>query len=127
MKDGQLYYINFKGCIGSEINSIHLGVIFSIPHIKELIFCVPLTSPKEKHFKSQKDFEDRNYLNVKCFNWQYIKQTDSIALLDQIKTISIKRLKAKLYDEDNNPVILDEKNKQILILKVKQYINTILQ
>lgn len=86
--DGTLCHINFKGNVGSEINSVHLGVLYNIPGVDNLAFCIPLTSPKMKHFKSEKAFNERNYRDTKHFSWQYLKQTDSIALLEQIKTIS---------------------------------------
>lgn len=50
MKSGQIYYINFQGNKGSEINKIHLGIIYCIPKVSNLVFCIPLTSPKEKTF-----------------------------------------------------------------------------
>ena len=52
MKNGQFYSINFTGNIWSEINKIHLGIIYTIPGIKNMVFCIPLTSPKLKHFKN---------------------------------------------------------------------------
>ena len=52
MLNGQIYNIDFSGNKGSEINSIHLGIIFTIPKVNNMVFCIPLTSPKEKHFKT---------------------------------------------------------------------------
>lgn len=127
MINGQINYINFKGNIGSEINNIHLGVLFKIQHIKELVFCVPLTSPKPKHFKTIEDFNNRNYKNMKCFNFQYLKQTDSIALLDQMKIISINRILKPFEDSHKVHIILDNKNLKILKLKIYQYIKYILE
>ena len=46
MKDGQIYHINFSGYKGSEINNIHLGIIFTMPKVNNMVFCIPLTSPK---------------------------------------------------------------------------------
>ncbi|MCI8330932.1 MAG: type II toxin-antitoxin system PemK/MazF family toxin [Bacilli bacterium] len=51
MKNGQIYNIDFNGSKGSEINKIHLGIIFTILKSNNMSFCIPLTSPKEKHFK----------------------------------------------------------------------------
>lgn len=126
MIDGQINYINFVGSKGREINNIHLGVIFTLPQIKDLIFCIPLTSPKLKHFKTEKDFNDRNYKNVKHFNLQYLNQTDSIALLDQIKIISTTRILKPLVNQDNKQVFLNEQNLKILKLKIFKYIDVIL-
>lgn len=122
MINGQIYYIDFNGNKGSEINDTHLGVIFTIPKINNMVFCIPLTSPKEKHFKTLKDFNNRNYLELKYQNLVYINQTDSIALLDQIKSISIKRL-LKPYKN----IVLNEKNIQLLVTKTTKYIKNILK
>ena len=92
MKNGEIYYINFKGNKGSEINNIHLGIIFTIPKVKNMVFFIPLTSPKQKHFKNIEAFNNRNHNELKYQNLIYIDKTDSIALLDQIRTISINRL-----------------------------------
>ena len=126
IEDGQIYYINFKGNRGREINNIHLGVIYKLPSIKDVLLCIPLTSPKIKHFKTEEDFNNRNYKNVKHFSWQYLKQTDSIALLDQLKTISIERLLNPFENQDKKEITLNENTQQILKEKIKQYINLIL-
>ncbi len=61
MKKGQIYYVDYNGYKGSEINDIHLGIVFRLPNVKNMVFCIPLTSPKGKHFKTIKSFESRNY------------------------------------------------------------------
>lgn len=122
MKSGQIYIINFKGNLGSEINKIHLGVVFPISNVDNMVFCIPLTSPKLKHFKSLEHFKNRNYLELKYQNLVYIDQTDSIALLDQMRSISIQRL-LKPYKN----VILNDKNVQLLIIKTLKYIKNILR
>lgn len=127
LEDGQIYYINFKGSVGSEINNIHLGVIFTLPILNDIVFCVPLTSPKLKHFKTEKDYNNRNYRNVKHFNWQYLKQTDSIALLDQIKTISSKRLLSPYENQDKKNIKLDDYTIKLLKDKIRKYMDFILQ
>ena len=126
LEDGEIYYINFKGNVGREINKVHLGVIYKLPSIKDIVLCIPLTSPKIKHFKTQQDFYDRNYTKVKHFSWQYLKQTDSIALLDQMKTLSIDRLLSHYEDQDKKRIKLDEKTQKLLKEKVFKYINLIL-
>ena len=108
--DGTLCHINFKG---NEINSIHLGVLFNYPGIDGLVLCIPLTSPKEKHFKTKEDYEKRNYLNTKHYSWQYLKQTDSIALLEQAKSIS--KLWIKNYYENQDGKII------VLMKNIKNY------
>ena len=126
IEDGQIYYIDFKGNTGREINSIHLGVVYKLPSIKDVVLCIPLTSPKLKHFKTEKDYNERNYKAVVHFNWQYLKQTDSIALLDQIKTISTNRLKKPYLNQDQQFIKLDEYTQNLLKSKIIKYINLVL-
>lgn len=52
----------------------------------------------------------------------YIDQTDSIATLDQMRMISIKRLLTPYRD-----VILNEKNIKLLIDKATKYLKNILK
>ena len=54
-----------------------------------MVLCIPLTSPKEKHFQSYDSFIQKNYLKLSHSNYLYIQQTDSI---NQIKFISINRI-----------------------------------
>ena len=119
--NGEIFYINFSGNVGSEINNIHLGVIFTIPKVNNMVFCIPLTSPKIKHFKSLDAFNERNYLELKYQSLVYLDLTDSIALLDQMRTISINRL-LKTYN-----VFLDNKNINLLIVKINKYISNIMK
>lgn len=121
-----IYHINFVGNIGNEVNSTHLGIIFKIPGLDEMVFCIPLTSPKPKHFKSADDFETRNKRSLKHLSWFYIEQTDSIAKFDQFRTISIKRIKNYYKNTEKEIQTLDEKTVQDLIVKFLKYINKIL-
>ena len=118
MKNGEIY---FKGNKGAEINNIHLSIIFTIPKVKNMVFCIPLTSPKEKHFKSNEAFNKRNHNELKYQNLVYINLSDSIALLDQMRTISVQRV-LKPYN-----VVLDDKNINLLIIKVNKYIKNIMK
>ena len=68
MNNGQIFYINFSGYKGSEINDTHLGIVFRLPNVKNMVFCIPLTSPKRKHFKSIEAFNNRNYNELKYQN-----------------------------------------------------------
>ena len=68
MQSGQIYHINFNGNKGSEINKIHLGIVFNLPNVKNMVFCIPLTSPKEKHFKTLDAFSNRNHNELKYQN-----------------------------------------------------------
>ena len=122
MNNGQIYNIDFSGNKGSEINKVHLGIIFSIPKVNNMVFCIPLTSPKEKHFKTINDYKNRNHLELKHQNLIYINQTDSIALLDQMRSISTKRL-LNTYHK----TILNETNIKLLITKSTKYLKNILK
>lgn len=124
--DGTLCHINFTNMIGNEINSIHLAVLFNIPNVNGVVYCVPLTSPKLKHFKTEKDFEERNYMETRFFRQHYIKQTDSIALLEQIKSISVMRIENYYKDEDNKIVVLNDKEQSILKNKIIKYMKYVL-
>lgn len=126
MHDGQIYYIDFNGNKGSEIGSIHLGIIFTMANVKNMVFCLPLTSPKEKHFKDTESFNNRNYNELKFKNLFYIEQTDSVALLDQIRCISTFRLLNIYKDSNNNEVILNENCLKLIRYKIGKYINYIL-
>lgn len=64
---------------------------------------------------------------MKYFRYHYIKQTDSITLLEQIKTISIDRMNDYYRDINNKIIILNEKEKQLIINKTIKYISLILK
>ena len=87
-----------------------------------MTLCVPLTSPKLKHFKTKEDFIKRNYLNTKHFGWQYIKQTDSIALLEQLKIIDKKRILNYYKNEDGKIIVLEDKEQSLIKSKITKYL-----
>ena len=70
-----------------------------------------------------KDFNSRNYLELKYQNLVYIDQTDSIALLDQMRSISVKRLLNKYHKN----TILNNKNIKLLTTKATKYLKNILK
>ncbi|MBQ8891449.1 MAG: type II toxin-antitoxin system PemK/MazF family toxin [Bacilli bacterium] len=125
MNNGQIFYINFSGYKGSEINDTHLGIVFRLPNVKNMVFCIPLTSPKRKHFKSIEAFNNRNYNELKYQNLIYINQTDSIALLDQLRTISTARLLNEYKDADNHSIVLNEENLSLITIKTIKYLKHI--
>lgn len=127
MKDRQIYHINFGGYKGSEINNVHLGIVFTMPNVNNMVFCIPLTSPKQKHFKSIDAFNDRNHLFLKHQTLVYIDQTDSIALLDQMRTISVQRLLNQYKNCNDEEIILDDKNTKLLTVKALKYLKHILE
>ncbi len=124
--DGTLCHINFNGNVGSEINSIYLGVLYNLPSIDNLALCIPLTSSKLKYFKSEIDYDERNYLQTKHFSWQYLKQTDSIALLEQTKTISKSRIINYYENQDRKIVVLDDYTQDLLKGKLISYFKKVL-
>ena len=87
---------------------------------------IPLTSPKLKHFKTKEDFIKRNYLNTKHFGWQYIKQNDSIALLEQLKIIDKKRILNYYKNEDGKIIVLEDKEQSLIKSKITKYLKIIL-
>ena len=125
MINGQLFHVNFGDTKGSEINNIHLGIIFKLPKISNMVLCIPLTSPKEKHFKTKDDYSRRNYNALKYQNLVYINQTDSVALLDQIRTISTKRLLHTYKDADNNEICLNDDNLKLINVRIIKYFKNI--
>lgn len=125
-ENGSIGYINFKYAVGGEINKIHLAVLYNIPRINNVIFAIPLTSPKEKHFKTIEDFKNRNFLEIKYFRLHYIKQTDSIALLEQIKSISRERIIKICNDLDQEHIVLSKEEQSFLNAHAKKYISLIL-
>lgn len=125
-EDGTLCYIHFGNTVSGEINNEHLAVLYNIKGVDNVIFAVPLTSPKLKHFKTEKDFETRNYLETKFIRLHYIRQTDSIALFDQVKTIGISRIRDYYKDADGKIVVLNQIEQSILKSKLIKYIKYIL-
>ena len=125
MINGQLFHVNFGDTKGSEINNIHLGIIFKLPKISNMVLCIPLTSPKEKHFKTKDDYSRINHNALKYQNLVYINQTDSIALLDQIRTISTKRLLHTYKDADNNEICLNNGNLKLINIRIIKYFKNI--
>jgi len=93
-----------------------------MPKVNNMFFCIPLTSPKEKHFKTLESFTNRNHLDLKYQNLVYIDQTDSVALLDQMRSISTQRLITPY-----NNIVLNDKNVNLLITKVSKYLKHILK
>ena len=125
--DGTLCHVNFGNIpLNGEIYNYHLAILFNINGLKNTIFCIPLTSPKTKHFQTIDDYNNRNYRNMKYIRYHYIKQTDSIALLEQIRVISIDRLNNFYKDADNNVIVLNDKEMNLIKNKVTKYINLIL-
>ena len=125
MKNDQIFHIDFSGCKGSEINNVHLGIIFNLHNVKNMLFRIPLTSPKEKHFKSLEAFNVRNHNELKYQNLIYINQTDSIALLDQMRTISIKRLLNEYKNADNQNIVLNKENLLLINIRTLKYLKNI--
>lgn len=124
--DGTLCYIHFGKTYNGEINNEHLAVLYNINGVDNVVFAIPLTSPKLKHFRTEKDYIDRNHVGVKFLRLHYIRQTDSIALLEQIKSISKERITGYYKDADGKIVILNEKEQSLLKKIVKKYIDYIL-
>ena len=99
-KNGSVYHINFGRTFHPELKTKHLGVLFNINSTNNMLLCLPMTSPKEKHFKTLEGFNSRNIYDLKYPHLYYIKETDSMILLEQFRTIS----KARVESQYKNPV-----------------------
>ncbi len=73
-----------------------------------MILCLPMTSPKEKHFKTMEGYSNRDFRKLKYPHLFYIKETDSIVLLEQFKCISKGRIESAYKNENNKCVVLSE-------------------
>ena len=51
--DNKIYNIDFSGNKGSEINNKHYGIIYELPNVSNMVFCIPLTSPKKSILKTK--------------------------------------------------------------------------
>ena len=86
--NGSVYHINFGRTFHPELKDKHLGILFNIDTTNNMVLCLPMTSPKEKHFKSLDGYVDRDKSQLKYAHTYYIKETDSIVLLEQARMIS---------------------------------------
>ena len=50
--NGSVYHINYGRTFHPELKSKHLGVLYNIDTVNNMMLCLPMTSPKEKHFKA---------------------------------------------------------------------------
>ena len=115
--NGCVYHINFGRTFHPELKSKHLGIIFEIPSTNNMLFCLPLTSPKEKHFKTLDDFNNRNIDALKYPHLYYIKETDSMILMEQFRTISINRLESQYKNPVSKQKVILSDTERAKILK----------
>lgn len=108
-KNGSVYHINYGRTFHPELKDKHLGIIFSIKSCENMVFCLPLTSPKEKHFKTIDDYKLRNHHNLKHPHLYYIKETDSIILMEQFRTISKNRIESQYKNPKTNEKVIISK------------------
>ena len=125
--DGSMYNTHFGDTVGVEINNEHYSIVFNIKNNEELVFCIPLTSPKPKHFKSKEAYEKKDYLQLKYPHTYYIAQTNSIALIDQLKVISKNRL-GKIYvdEQTGRRVYLKPEELDLIKIKIEKFIKSVL-
>lgn len=110
-EDGSVYHINFGRTFHPELKAKHLGILFNIKSTNNMVLCFPMTSPKEKHFKTKEEFETRNIHDLKYSHLYYVKETDSIVLLEQLRTIS----KARIESQYKNPTT----NQKVVLSKLE--------
>ena len=121
--NGSVYHINYGRTFHPELKSKHLGVLYNIDSCDNMVLCLPMTSPKEKHFKTIEAYNTRDYFNLKYPHLYYIKETDSIVLLEQFRTISKARIESQYKSpKDNQKVILSDTEQ----LKIKKVFNKII-
>lgn len=126
-KNGSIYHINYSKTVHPELKEKHLGIIFNINSCENMVFCLPLTSPKEKHFYSKEDFKNRNYNKLKYSHLYYIKETDSIILMEQFRTISKNRIESPYKNIDTKkPIILCKIELSKIIIMFNKFLKNIL-
>ncbi len=126
--NGCVYHINFGRTFHPELKSKHLGIIFKIPSTNNMLFCLPLTSPKEKHFKTFEGYSNRDISDLKYPHLYYIKETDSMILMEQFRTISINRLESQYKNPiSKQKVILSEQEKTKILKAFNKILKNILK
>lgn len=118
VSNGSVYHINFGKTFHPELKSKHLGILFNIDTCNNMFLCLPMTSPKEKHFNSKEDYEKRNYRNLKYAHLYYLKETDSIVLLEQVRSISKNRVESQYKNPINNQKVIISKLEQDKLRKL---------
>ena len=126
--EGSIYHINYGRTFHPELNNKHLGVLFNIKSSQNMIFCLPLTSPKEKHFNTVDGFNNRDYFDLKYPHLYYIKETDSIVLMEQFRTISKRRIESPYKDpKTNQKIVLSDVELQKLKTAFNKFYKTIIK
>ena len=126
IQNGSIYHINFGRTFHPELKSKHLGVIFNIKSTNNMVLCLPLTSPKEKHFKTIEGYNNRNIFDLKYSHLYYIKETDSMILMEQFRTISKARIESQYKDPiSKQKVILSNLEQLKLKQAFKKFISNI--
>lgn len=124
--NGSVYHINFGRTFHPELKSKHLGVLFNIKSTNNMMLCLPMTSPKEKHFKTIEGFNSRDFHDLKYSHLYYIKETDSIVLMEQFRTISKNRIESQYKLPSNNQkVVLSQLEQQKLKTAFNKFISNI--
>ena len=125
--NGSVYHINFGWTFHPELKSKHLGILYNIKSCDNMMFCIPMTSPKEKHFKSTAGFKSRDFNDLKYSHLYYIKETDSIVLIDQIRTISKARIESQYKNDNGKKIVLSNNEKIKLEKAIRKIVNGILE
>lgn len=118
--NGSIYHINFGRTFHPELKAKHLGILFNIKSSNNMILCLPMTSPKEKHFNTIEGFNNRNIYDLKYPHLYYIKETDSMVLLEQFRTISKARIESQYKDPKSKQKVVLSNLEQA---KLKQVFN----
>lgn len=125
ISNGSVYHINFGKTFHPELKAKHLGILFNIKSTNNMMLCLPMTSPKEKHFNTFEGFKNRDYYDLKYPHLYYVKETDSIVLMEQFRTISKYRIESQYKNINNQKVVLSQLEQQSLKTAFNKFINNI--
>lgn len=126
--EGSIYHINYGRTFHPELKDKHLGVLFPIKSSENMIFCLPLTSPKEKHFKTIEGYNSRDYNDLKYPHLYYIKETDSMILMEQFRTLSKNRIESQYKnDKTNQKVVLSDMELNKIKVAFNKFFKTIIK
>lgn len=126
-QNGSVYHINFGRTFHPELKDKHLGILFNIKSSNNMILCLPMTSPKDKHFNTTEGFNNRDIHDLKYPHLYYIKETDSMVLLEQFRTISKARIESQYKNvKTKQKVVLSNLEQTKLKQAFNKFISNIL-
>ena len=109
-KAGDFYWIEYGNNLDPEMSYEHIGLIIKVKN--NLLHTIPITTPKNTNKFHQNAFHSMDnpsgntlFLKLNKVDFPFLKH-DSVAKVSEIKSVSKKRLRQKLYHMDiSNPLI----------------------